>query len=94
MTILDSPSKNYDVALHSLQSALNKANLRSTKTPFPPDGNLISVEDWRREFYTYFGKSASWKAKSQRFARARKFLESNGYTRELAGSVWQISHTA
>ena len=64
MTILDSPSKNYDVALHSLQSALNKANLRPTKTPFPPDGNLISVDDWRHEFYAYFGKSVSWKAKN------------------------------
>jgi hypothetical protein len=82
-------SKHYGNVLHALKSAFQKAKLQSTSTPFPPDGNLVLIEDWRSEYYKFYGCGKNGKD-GQRFKKARAFLDKNGHTREMGDKVYLI----
>ena len=82
-------SKHYGNVLHALKAAFQKANLQPTGTPFPPDGNLVLIEDWRSEYYKFYGSGKSG-TDCGRFSKARIFLDKNGHTRELGDKVYLI----
>ena len=85
--IENTTSLHHGSVLHSLKSAVAKANLQATGTPFPPDRNLIPIADWRREYSKLFSANRT-RIMQQRFDRARIFLNKRGYTRELGDEVY------
>jgi len=85
--IENTTSLHHGGVLHSLRSAVARANLQATGTPYPPDRNLIPIADWRREYIKLFSANGT-RAMQRRFDRARTFLNKRGYTRELGDKVY------
>ena len=85
--IENTTSLHHGSVLHSLKSAVAKANLQATGAPYPPDRNLIPIAEWRREYSKFFNAGGT-RTMQQRFDRARIFLNKRGYTRELGDEVY------